>query len=99
VGWLGDSVVIWDGVRLSAVPISGGPARTLAQTGAAVSTLQIATGLLPTARFGEPGGVDRGPWPLWARLAVGIPAGMLTATALLLGWWRVRRRRSAQLST
>jgi hypothetical protein len=75
VGWLGDSVVIWGGARPSAVPIGGGPARTLAETGAEVSSVQIATGLLPTARFVEPGAVDRGPWPHRARLAVAIPPG------------------------
>jgi hypothetical protein len=98
VGWRGDSVVIWDGVRLSAVPIGGGPVTTLAETGAGVSALQLATGLLPTATFVQPGRVDRGPWPRWARLAVGLPLGTLAAAALLFVWWRARRR-SAQLST
>lgn len=101
-GWRGDSVVIWDGARLSALPVDGRAPTTLAETGAEISTLQLASGLVATATVVEPGVVDRGPWPRWARLAVGIPLGAVAGAVLGVGWWLARRRarwRSAQLST
>jgi hypothetical protein len=49
IGWRGDSVVVWDGVHLTAIPVNGGPPTTLADTGSEVSAAQFASGLLSTA--------------------------------------------------
>ncbi len=52
--------------------------------------LQAAAALLPAARVGPAGAVDRGPWPVWLRLAAA--AGALTVAGLVWFLWSRRRR-------
>jgi hypothetical protein len=93
-GWrTGRAIVVWDRRHLTQVPLDGTARTTLADAGGEVVDLQLASGLLTTMTVTEPGTVDRGPWPGWAKTALGLALGAptLTAAALLL-WWRGRRR-------
>ncbi|GAA3202812.1 PD40 domain-containing protein [Dactylosporangium siamense] len=53
--------------------------------------LQAAAGLLPGARVAPAGAAERGPWPVWLRLAAA--AGVLTVAGLV---WLLWSRRSRQ---
>ena len=68
--------------RLSAVPTSDGSY--------GVGRLQLATGLLGDLEVRKAGAVDRGRWPLWARLGTALSLGVTAAWAagILLGRWR-----------
>jgi hypothetical protein len=57
--------------RLAAVPTGGG--------NYGVSRFQLAGGLLSDVEVREPGPVDRGPWPLWLRLAAAVALAAVCA--------------------
>jgi hypothetical protein len=71
--------------RLSAVPTSDGRY--------GVGRFQLATGLLDDLEAREAGAVDRGRWPVGARVAAAVALGVTAAaaTAVLLVLWRRRR--------
>lgn len=43
----------------------------------------LATGLLPELQVRPVGDVDRGPWPVWFRILIGIPAALIAAILVL----------------
>ncbi len=72
--------------RLSAVPTSDG--------GYGVGRFQLATGLLTDLEVREAGEVDRGPWPLWLRLAATVALGATAAQTIAVVLRRSRQRRA-----
>jgi hypothetical protein len=93
-GWRGnDSIVMWDHARLMEFSIDGRLRTTLAETGDEVAMLQLASGLLPTMAVGSVDRVDRGPWPTWARVALGIVLGLAALLILIIVYSYGRRRR------
>jgi Tol biopolymer transport system component len=92
-GWRSDrSVVFWQAPNITEIQLDGGARTVLASLDGEVVAFQLAADLLRTAAVVEPGPVDRGPWPTWFRLFVGL---LLAAGAVpVLGvFWYVRRRR------
>ena len=73
--------------RLSAVPTSDGSY--------GVGRFQLATGLLDDLEVREAGAVDRGRWPVWARVGTALTLGVTAAWAAKVLIGRRRRRRRA----
>ena len=92
-----------DEATLSAVPLDGSAPRTLMELDGlasyGVGRFQLAAAAGDRLTVVDPGGVDRGPWPLPGRLALSVLAGLL---AWALAWVVVRiarrlgRRRAAR---
>jgi hypothetical protein len=94
-GWRGDgSFVVWGPPGLVEISLATGARSVLAETGAEVKELQVATGLLSELVIREPGDVDRGPWPWWARTLAALVAALLglVTLALVLRYTLGRRR-------
>jgi hypothetical protein len=94
-GWRGnDSFVVWGPPGLAEISIATGARTPLAATGGGIVQLQVATGLLPDLVVLEPGDIDRGPWPWWARTAAALTAALfgLVTVAVVLAY-RSRRVR------
>jgi dipeptidyl aminopeptidase/acylaminoacyl peptidase len=82
-GWRSDSsFVVFDGSRLVEVSTVDGARTTLAEVGAGVTQLQLATGLLAGLVVTDEQAVDRGPWPLRARVLAGLLLALVALVAL-----------------
>lgn len=57
-----------------------------------MGSMQFASGLLLDARVRPAGSPERGPWPLWLRVATGSGIALIGAVTVLVVWL-VRRRR------
>jgi Tol biopolymer transport system component len=94
-GWRGTaSFVVWDRARVVEISVATGARTPLAETNGEIADLQMAAGLLGDLVVREPGDVDRGPWPTWARVLVGLAltAVGLVALVLVLAVRHLRRR-------
>lgn len=97
VGWAGpDRPLITQGGATGHRTIAEGTGRRVLSTvgGGTTYELQAATALLPTARVGPAGDAERGPWPVWLRLAAAA-AGLAAAGLGWLIWSRRRELRAA----
>jgi hypothetical protein len=98
-GWRdSETVVTWDAERLATLSIHSGQSSTLAETGADVSYLQVASGLITQATTVDAVTVDRGPWPHWVRYTAAILGGFVVIVAVGLGRIVVRGRRHGRAS-
>jgi len=93
-GWRTNrSVVLWQAPHITEVALDGGGRTDLSYLDGEVVSFQLASGLLTTAVVVEPGTVDRGPWPTWARLALGLLLAACAVPAFATVWYVRRRRR------
>jgi hypothetical protein len=93
-GWRNDgSFVVWNPLGIVEISMATGTRTMLAETGGAIVELQVATGLLADLVVREPGDIDRGPWPWWARTTAaltGVLVGLVTVALVLR--YSLRRR-------
>lgn len=96
VGWAGPDrpLITQGGATAHRTIVEAFDLRRLAGFDGAGSSwdLQAARALLPAAQVRETGGAERGPWPVWLRLATAAGGLALAGLAWLL-WSRRRRPR------